>query len=86
MSAIYSTNNKINVTGVNIKNHDVSLYTDSDFNLYVKFLSTIAGGDGVVINSNYVKIGVLGNKTILNQIYDSFDLKKMFLELEPITI
>jgi hypothetical protein len=86
MSSIYNTNNTLNNFGVNINNHDVNLFTDSEFNLYVRFYTTIANGEGVETHINYLKIGVLGEKTVLNKNYDMFDLVDMFADLEPIKL
>jgi len=86
MGSIYSTNNTLNTFGININNHDVTLFTDDEFNLYVRFYTTIANGEGVQTKINYLKIGVLGEKTILNEQYDMFDLVDMFADFEPITL
>jgi hypothetical protein len=86
MSSIYNANNTLNQLGVNITNHDVTLFTDKDFNLYVKFYRTIANGDGVNTTINYLQIGVLGEKINLNLKYDIFELDAMFKKLEPITL
>lgn len=86
MGSIYNTNNTLNPLGVNINNHSVNLFSDDKSNLYIRFYTTIANGEGVQTKINYLKIGVLGEKTVLNEQYDMFDLVDMFADLEPIKL